>query len=232
MGKTNLLECRKETEYFKFFCVENDELCLEKLSEILEYNYKKILYDLNLTLEKKVEVRIYPDMKTFHKNIVGNIDSPDWLVGITQHGIIHIVSPLNPGPAHKYDSILKIAVHEFIHILVKKINSQGVWRFLDEGLALFGAEQLEDRHKDILASAVLSKKIPTINELESDFVEQNGFVFAYTIIEFIIKRYGFAKLNELIRNPSDFRKIFNTTEDEFEEEWIKFLNKHYKVYMS
>ncbi|NSW89832.1 MAG: hypothetical protein HPY74_03955 [Firmicutes bacterium] len=231
MGKTDLLESRKETEHFKFFCMEKDVICLENLSGILEYNCKKILHDLNLTLEEKVEVKIYPDIKTFHEEVMEDADSPEWLVGTAQSGLICIVSPLNPGPVHNYASILKTAVHEFTHTLVKKVNCKGVWRFLDEGLALFEAEQMDNKHKVILANMISRKKIPTINELESDFIGQSGFIFAYTIVEYIIKRYGFDKLNELIRNPSDFRKIFNTTEDEFEKEWVEFLNEYYRACM-
>ena len=220
---------RKETRHFKYYCSQEDSICLDRISNALESNYHRILNDLSMTLNEKVEIKIYPSIKIFHKEVLGAADFPEWLVGTAKSGMISVVSPLNSGPAHDYESILKTVVHEFIHVLVKRINPGRIHRYLNEGIALFEAEQMDKRKRDMVADVLLNENIPTIDELESDFVNRGGYYLAYTIVEYIVAHYGFGKLVGLVRNPLAFQRVFGITKEEFERSWVEFLEKHYST---
>lgn len=116
----DLIELRKETEHFEFYCVESDVECLEDLAGTLEENYTKITTDLKTDLDFKVKVHVYKDIDTFHK-ATGLNDSPAWGVGIALGNGIQIVSPLNPGPKHSYQTMIQVVVHEFTHVEINNI---------------------------------------------------------------------------------------------------------------
>lgn len=228
MDEKLILDLNKVTNHFKFLCVEKDISCLEEFSLELENNYDRITDDLNYKLKEKVEVRIYPDIDSFHFEVMGSYNYPNWMVGKAGFNFINIVSPLNPGGFHTYNSLLKTVVHEFTHVVVNQINPKGISRLLHEGVASYEARQMDSEKKNIIANSIYEDKVPSIKKLESDFNGNDGYTFAYTIVEFMINRYGISKLNELIRNSKEFEAIFNITEEDFEKQWFEFLNNNYK----
>jgi hypothetical protein len=49
----------------------------------------------------------------------------------------------------------------------------------------------------------------------------------YTIIEFILEKYGRDKLIELIKNYGDLRTTFGVTGDQFCKDWYEFVKEKY-----
>lgn len=52
----------------------------------------------------------------------------------------------------KEDYMIKVAIHEFTHVLVRKINKEGVPIWLNEGIATFEANQMDDSIKKFIKS--------------------------------------------------------------------------------
>lgn len=222
---------RKETEHFQFYCIESDAECLEDLAETLEENYSKITTDLKVDLDFKVKVHVYKDIDTFHKS-TGRSDAPDWVVGAAYGNDIQMVSPLNPGGTHNYDSLIKVVVHEFTHVVINNIASSGLMvpLWLHDGVAMYEAKQTDQLYE--VGKWVKSNRIPSLDALESygsyDTMSDNKvYPFSYTLVEYIINEYGIEKLNNLIRSPSDYSGAFKVDKNEFEQAWKVYLKEKY-----
>lgn len=227
-------ELRKETEHFQFYCAESDAECLKDLAETLEGNYSRITSDLNADLGFKVKVYLYKDINTFHKAI-GQIDAPDWVVGAAFGNDIQMVSPLRPGRIHNYDSLIKVVVHEFTHVVIKNISSPEVIipQWLNEGVATYEAKQTDQLYG--IGKLIRLDRIPSIETLESnssyDAMSDNKlYQFSYTLAEFIINKYGIEKLNNFIRSPSDYSGILGVDNNDFEQAWKDYLKVKYISY--
>ncbi|MDD3127300.1 MAG: hypothetical protein PHT27_06765, partial [Candidatus Izemoplasmatales bacterium] len=59
------------------------------------------------------------------------------------------------------------------------------------------------------------------------FKNQYGYELTYTVIEFIVNRFGNNSLLQFIKAPEQMRFIFNMSEDEFWKVWIEFIQTRY-----
>jgi RNA polymerase sigma-70 factor (ECF subfamily) len=177
----------------------------------------------------KMIIEIYPDLLTFHQ-AVGEENAPNWFMGTIEENKIKIVSPLNPGPEHTYQTILKSTVHLFTMWLISDINSLAP-KWLCQGIGGYESKQLTQEYiKDTTSEAIHNHVIPTFQELNNDtwdFETMKGFQFSYLIVEFIIDEYGLDALNKLIRNLDDFNGIFQRSDVELHEQWIRHLKSKY-----
>ena len=210
------ISLQRSDEHFEFYSAKSDVMILDALEKTLEVNYQKITGDLGTTFTTKVKVYIYPDIETFHK-AVGVPKAPDWLVGIGGLGQLKIVSPLNPGGAHSYNFLMKNMVHEFVHVASWNLrgNADNVPKWLSEGIAYYEADQIEENGLRILRSRVSQGRIPSLYRMEVagsvDFGDLGGYLFGYTIIEYMVKKYGMKTVAELIKNPELLEKILGIT---------------------
>jgi hypothetical protein len=78
-----------ENENFIFYSFDKDKECIEALADILDENHDRIANNLNVQLQEKVIVEVYPDIVAFH-NAIGMPKAPDWLVGIAKENKIYI----------------------------------------------------------------------------------------------------------------------------------------------
>ena len=186
---------------------------------------------MKITFSEKIDVIIYPDIKAFHKAIYLE-NAPDWVVGAAGKNELKIVSPLNPGTVHNYESLVKAIVHELSHTMIINMRAQGrvgLPKWLDEGFAFFYAKQLTKKVKEISFNKLKKAKIPTWDTLNKagtvKFGDINGYVFSASIVEFLVNKYGYESIRKLILNPSDFENIFGMTEIKLEREWNKYLSK-------
>lgn len=191
---------QSESNHFKFYSEDQDKECLEDLSAALEDNYTRITDDLDIQLNKKVDIYIYSNLSTFHEAI-GKPEAPDWVVGHVKPGsnTIRMVNPSN-ADRRPYSNFMKVIVHEFTHIVAENINSDiysiPIW--LSEGVAMFEANMY-------------------------NFGDKGGYQFSYLIVKYIVEAYGYDELIALIKSPSEFQKIFGLLKEDFQKEWITHL---------
>ncbi|KGP80644.1 MULTISPECIES: RNA polymerase sigma factor [unclassified Paenibacillus] len=174
---------------------------------------------------QKVVIEIYPDLPTFHQ-AVGETDAPNWFMGTYEGRILKIVSPLNPGPEHTYQSILKGTVHLFAMWLISDINPAAP-KWIRQGIGGYEAKQMsQDFIKGSTEDSIRNQTIPSFDELNNDtwdFETMKGFQFSYMMVEFVVERYGIEALNKLIRNPQDFEGIFQCTKSELYKLWVEYI---------
>lgn len=224
--KADNIKLRKESEHFKYSSTKSDEESLDDLEENLESNYDRIAKNLNVTLDEKIDVTIYPNIDEFHKAI-GMEDAEDWLVGVAGTSDVAMVSPLNPGSIHTYDSLMSVIVHEYTHILVMNLNAD-TDTYLNEGIAVVEANQVDNNTKYYLRETAKLDKLPSIDKMKNNYsgLEQPYFLSG-GFVDFIISDYGYDGIIDLIKNPDDLERITGSTKEELERNWKGYILRTY-----
>lgn len=213
------------SENFVVYFVPRDKNAARDVLRVLEESHDRIVEDLKPDTTGIFTVRIYPNLGEFHKAI-NKPDAPSWVVGTAQgDSRFAIVSPRNPGPAHRYQGILQVAVHELTHcISLRLISGTGVngrrmlWLF--EGIALYQADQFRDPKA---FPYMLSGDYPPFLELGNNEIYNVG----YTVVEYIVDRWGMDSVRHLLLTEGNVTSVLGVTEDEFYEGWYAFVKEKY-----
>ncbi|RED75185.1 RNA polymerase sigma factor [Cohnella phaseoli] len=201
----------------------------EDLIDELGSRIERITKLVRHQLTGKLTIEIYPTLDAFHK-AVGEPGAPDWFMGVIDDRTIKIVSPLSPGPAHTYKSVLQSTVHLFTILMVKEVNPTAP-KWLYQGLGGYEAGLMtKDYVRDSIHEAVGRDDVPTFEDFEDNswkFERKKGFQFAYTLAEFVLRTYGEEGLNRLLRQPADFKEALRCSVPELRGRWIEFLKEQY-----
>ena len=220
-----------ETEHFIINYNMVDKKCIGNLLEVLEAGYSRVTNNLNRKLGEKVIIEIQSNLNELHIAL-GFPNAPNWIRGGLGNGKIIIASPLNPPPGSNMDNVINTAVHEFVHVVLRKINND-IPRWLDEGIASYESKDNNQNWIDsTIKEGLKSGNIPTFNDLDTgedfeEFFKKNGYQYSYTIVEAIVEVFGYDKLYKLIESPTNFIKIFGITQEELENRWIEYIKKNY-----
>jgi hypothetical protein len=146
--------------------------------------------------------------------------APPWHIGDSHNGNIMMLSPNTPIEAHTHDSILTATLHELVHSITYRINSDLSY-FWDNGLATYLSEQVpnpEDYDRN---------KIPSIEDMHTEnglkFGEMGGYAYSYFYIEYLDNTYGWDKVIAYSNGDEDYKKVFNKSEEEIYGEWVEYL---------
>lgn len=225
------LSLELEGDNFNYYSGKEDSKVLKELAAILERNYLRITKNMSTSFNSKIDVLIYADVEAFH-NAVNLQGAPDWVVGAASKNELKMVSPLNPGSEHSYESLMKAIVHELAHTVVLNFREQGLYglpNWLNEGYAYYEAGQLTENDIRIIQSSQLSNEIPSWQELQnastSQFGDIGGYTISATIIEFLVKSYGMEKLKQFIIKPESIEEIYNMSEKDMEKMWLEYIEQ-------
>ena len=227
----NKLNLRKNTQQFTIYYSEADKTSINEVAEILNNNYSAITKKFDQELKGKLNVEIHSEHCQL-LNALGFPDGPKWIRGGMNSNKILIASPLNPPYGSDFDGVVKTAVHEFIHIILGQINHD-IPRWLDEGIASYEAKDNNaDWIKRTVSSGIQNNVIPTFEELNTGkdfetFFNRDGYQYSYTIVESIVYKFGYDKLNEFIRMPDKCYEIFKCTLIELQNKWFDFIKYNY-----
>lgn len=213
-----------ETDHFIIVFYEDSPQYLEEIVSSLEGNYERILKALQIE-EKipKIIVRIYPTIKDFHQacNMVG---APTWAVGTAWgKSEFRMVSPLCPDLSIPYQvKTQKLPVHELTHVIMSNIvNPAYIPYWLWEGISLYMAGQSVNL---ALLTGLKEDKFPDFKDLNK---LENSFQFGYSLVEFIIERWGTSYLKSLLMAYGNLEKALGTSPESFYEKWKKFVKQKY-----
>jgi hypothetical protein len=232
---TDSLSLTKESQHFEFYSTKSDIKVLDSIATILENNYARITNRLEIQIKKKISVKVFPDVGSFHVAI-NYPDAPDWVVGSCVGEDLLMVSPLNPGSVHTYGSLMQVVIHEFVHIAVyyaigDKVVT-GLPKWLNEGYAQYEAGQINEQVRKSVESSMLEKVPPTWAQLNTvsamEFGQINGYGLSVSIVEFLVVTYGTDKLVLLIKEPENIETNYGLPESTLEKQWIQYI-KHEKI---
>lgn len=239
------MQIKKETEHFEIRCTFKDEKIVDELSEKLEDAYKIITKDLNIVLDKKITVRIYPSMFHYKRGVRNCNWSDTWIFfSSAQFKDIRMMSPqYKKIDEFTHNDYIRSSIHSLVHAIMLKndnsFNNMPMW--LTEGIAVYETDKALNDYSEHVKNIVNNNDIPdfkllsiphdksvlrTINS--TPFAKRHGHEFSYTIIDFIVKEHGYNKLNELKDYNDDYYKVLGyESKDDFVENWNEFLKDEY-----
>lgn len=226
-------ENRKEikTRHFTFlFSKSFDTATIIELANALENNYATIGAELKTQPSGNIETNIYAQRWRYIK-ATGNWRGSGNIEGTSK---LHFVEQAWSETDNK-----KVAVHEFAHTVTlkllldndaqpinlkdfdKKFSTFPTW--LWEAISVYEAKQFVD--PKILP--YLNEHYPNISELNNRTNGGKIYSCGYTIIEYILFKYGQDNLIKLVKNYGDLERSFNITNDEFCKDWYEFVKEKY-----
>jgi hypothetical protein len=227
-------ENKKEikTEHFHFLFSSNiNSATITELANALESNYSRIGNDLETKPPDGIEVDVYAERWHYIK-ATGNWSASGSIEGISK---LHFVKQ-----AWSESNNKKVAVHEFAHAVTLKLLLDNEGQPVDskkfdqkfsafptwlwEGVSVYEAQQFVDPRT---LPYLNNGQYPNIAELNSRLKGGKIYSCGYTIIEFILEKYGRDKLIELIKNYGDLKTTLGVTADQFCKDWYEFVKEKY-----
>lgn len=227
-------ERRREikTQHFTFLYSNSiDSSIIIGLSDALESNYQRIGDNLKTTPSGNIEINVYSQRWRYIK-ATKNWGGSGNIEGISK---IHFVEQ-----AWGESDSKKVAVHEFAHTVTlkllldnepeplnskefdKKFSTFPTW--LWEAISVYEAQQFVNPQT---LPYFNNGQYPSIAELNDRLKGGKIYSCGYTVIEYIISKYGQDNYINLIKNYGDLKTTFNITEEQFAKEWHDFVTAKY-----
>ena len=196
---------------FKIVYKGKDEEKIKKDTE-RAFNFIAKIFKINIP---SIIVRVHSSRADYDKRLKRK--SPDWeIADASVKNEINILSPtaFEKESPHSKKDFLSVLRHEFAHKFISKLSKNlDIPRWLDEGLAQYVSGQgkgITLKPKDIKEG--FSKKIAK----EASWKKETSLSYdtSFLFVDFLIKKYSFNKIKELISSPdrdydySYFEKIF------------------------
>lgn len=215
----------KQTEHF-VFRGNPDHGYIEKLSNGLESHFDNIINDLEANVDEVIPVYVHTSQRRLH-SALGVMDGPKWLRAGHIWGLMHLA------PQECFDDISAehVAVHTFLLLLIQKINPMSPY-WLQQAVATYyggwmAAEKIEALDGDLQDLPNLLQNYGMLSSYLT-FKEVHGYEWGYTVIDFIVNRYGRRQLAAFLRRPTDYVGIFGMTEVQFWADWRSFWHSRYQ----
>ncbi|WP_202318600.1 peptidase MA family metallohydrolase [Archaeoglobus neptunius] len=172
-----------------------------------------------------VKITIYANHEEY-ENAVGK-DLPVWTVGIGRAEGIELQSPSSWGHGrnqHSPDQACQIVVHEYTHYVVANIAGSSLPRWLNEGLAVYLALQINE---DRITNAMASGKLIPIEKLDDSWDKNPGLAYSESggFVRFLVEKYGWDAISRiLLEHEKGINRVLmdvtGKTLDQLEDEWI------------
>ena len=212
----------------------------QDIADNLEEHYDRIRVDLNDPDHEIIQVFIHPTQTEFNKGTgLFNGSANGMSIGPNKFHVLwsNWFNGILP------DDPIKTALHEFTHcvqlnILIKKaqgelpLEGSGDFdrafeqKFINEYPQWFW-EAICDYEAGIVTGISVKygmTKNPTLEYLNNSNQIYN---VGYTIIEYIVEKWGKDRIPELITSYVDIENVLKVSESEFEKGWIDYVNEKY-----
>lgn len=218
----------KTSEHFIIHYQSSDRPIVSEIIYLLEEEHDRLTKIFETELIRPVDVYLHPDRNSLVES-VGIENASPWLLGVAINDTkIHLISPLNPPVNHTEKTIKEGLIHELVHICVASATVSPLPLWLNEGLAVYyaGQRQYIREVPGILRSRI---RYPTFEELNVSelFEGEHGYALSYTILDFIVHRYGQAALSAFVQNYPDYEHLGVMSEMQLEAQWQDHLRDNY-----
>ncbi|MDD5496147.1 MAG: tetratricopeptide repeat protein [Candidatus Omnitrophica bacterium] len=201
------------------------------VNETLEDAYTRVGNDLGYFPPSKTKIFFYPEYR------FREIFKLPEVVRAFYDGSIRMPYPEGGIAA---DELARYIYHEYVHAVVSAKTNNNCPSWFNEGMAVW--EELKD--DDTVARTVMSglpKDVPvSFRSLEGAFGKSQDentryyYVLAYTVVKYIVDRWGIEGLREILARMGKGQHLMNAIDDqflisekEFEKDWTDYVRKNY-----
>jgi tetratricopeptide (TPR) repeat protein len=227
-----------ESRYFILkYDPKQDRHFIEDVQKSINEAYQALRKDLSYQPDRKIIVKIYPDLREFHLAAT----TPQWFrggVAATKDYKILLATPKRERNIEKLPEVIK---HEMTHAFTNLMTYNNLPGWAQEGIAVYEASQWDLKKKESLVVAIHNEELYGLEELEKPFTRFKdprrinlAYAQSYTAIKFILERYGREKLlatfDQFARGKNfaeTARDVLGMTLVEFEQEWVDWIKKTY-----
>ncbi len=233
-----LTELRTEHFVISYQGIYNEEA--QDIADNLEQNYARIRTNLNDPDHDTIRVFVHPTQKDFNKGT----ELPNSTASGTSRGPneFHFIWTNWFNSIFPNDPI-KTAIHEFTHcvqlnILIKE--AQREWGNADiEAFGKMFEEKFIKEYPQWFWEAICDYEAGIVNNMSVKYGMRKNLALkdlnnsnqiynvGYTIIEYIVERWGEDKLPILITSYVDIENVLNVSESDFEKGWVGFVDEKY-----
>ncbi len=155
-----------------------------------------------------VHIVVYGSTRDFATSLPPN--SAEWIGGQAHPDLGLIVTGIQPGSGAAAE-IRRVLPHEVSHLLLYQATENpygGPSHWLDEGLAVYNQETVDTSLKPLLDRAIKGGTLLPVRALNSNFPldpdeARLSYAESASLVEYIVAKYGDAKLGELLRSFKD-----------------------------
>ena len=187
----------------------------DRVMELLSKAREKLCLKYGVELTETTSVEIFADQKDFAVRTFGMPGNPGYL-GVCFGPVITANSPATqaPNPANWED----VLWHEFCHVVTLTATKNRMPRWLSEGISVYEERQANthwgERMNLTYRDMILTNGLTPIEKLSGAFMSASNSTriqFAYyessLVVEFIVQRYGFATLTNILADLRQGQEI-------------------------
>ncbi len=221
------------SEIAHYYSVEKDSVFVCQLDSSLRANIGRLTKIFKHRIDSPIVIQIFPEFS--YTLCVCELDSTRrTALGCTIYRKINMVSPSAKGAKEAYEiqDPMSVVVHEYAHAISFDIigkDYRGKMKpWLREGIA-FQCETnpYYKRNEDAIkwvAESLRLERVPKFKTLENKYatVKFRG-VWAAWLTEFLISKYGWLAVVNMIKDYDNFPKDFGLSRNRLEKEWIEYM---------
>jgi BlaI family transcriptional regulator, penicillinase repressor len=206
----------RETDHFQFYGTPNSDLT-ERLARTYETIFPRIESDYGYRQREKQMVYLYPSKSRLH-SALGLSMGPEWLRAGWDWDIVHLA------PEEQSTDIATepMAVHVWLQRVIHEINP-GVPYWLMQGIATYESRWLSATRLQTtlakLAGRIEETSVERLSNQFDLFREQGGYELAYTVVDWIVRKFGKPALLRYLLFPADYISNFGMESTEFWTQW-------------
>jgi cellulose synthase operon protein C len=193
----------------------------EFMGNYLEQLHDEITADYDATLTHKTEIQVFPTSRQFAVRITGK----PWIhtVGACTGRVIALASPRESPQTLGSYNLASVLRHEFTHTVTLAATENRIPHWFTEGLAVY-QEESPRRYEwcMLLADAVRRNRLFTLESIDWGFIRpkrpsdrQMAYAQSEWMVEFIVKRYGYDAINDMIRLFREGRTQVQVFDEQF-----------------
>ena len=212
----------------------------QDVADNLEEHYDRIRLDLNGPDHEIIQVFIHPTQAEFNQGTgLSNSTANGMSRGPNKFHILwtNWFNGILP------DDPIKTALHEFTHcvqlnILIKKAQDELTLEGRDDFDSAF-EQKFINEYPQWFWEAICDYEAGIVNEIGVKYgmskkptlayLNKSNQIYnvGYTIIEYIVEKWGKDKLPVLITSYVDIENILNISESDFEKGWVDYVDEKY-----
>lgn len=212
-----------------------------EIQKIAEEFYPIAVNQLGYSTGRKIDIWFCETKDEFNLTVGAPIQ--DWAAGCAYPLQARIVILDPKFTENRHLNLSRLVKHEIAHVIFGLYvgeNMKNVPRWFNEGVAMYISDDWGYQNYWTMLTGTLSNSLISLNDISSDFPEkanvaQLAYSQSYSIVAFMVKRYGidaFRRCINLISKGFPFDEAFtNATGADLgwlEIKWIKDIKKRYR----